>query len=176
MLKGYVKNNSGELLQHVKVELKDFNFETQIMRETDENGYFEFNEDTGVYPFLTAVKEYAENYLEFWALNVDLSMDHTFDIRIGKNEVYGSNVFCVSGAAYPLFLYFRPMSLKKFQDGDPDITPDITKDSVCVKLDGRKVDILSLQQVKEGISEDGATMNAYLVQLKPPRQNGALSV
>lgn len=168
MIKGFVKNKENEPLARVQVELKDGRFDTQIACETDENGYFEWNADRGVFPYMTAVREYAENYLEFWAHNVDISADHMFDIRIGKNEIYGINVFCVSGAAYPLFVYFRPMSLKKYQENGADkihIAPDITKDSVRVTLDGVQTEIFSLQEVRESVSEN-ETMTAYLVQLK----------
>ena len=144
MVKGTVKNKNNEPLEQVKVELKDRNFDTKIMCETDANGYFEFKEQGGVYPFLTAVKEYNENYLEFWGLHVDLSKDITFDIKIGKNEIYGTNVMCVNGAPYPLFVFFRPMDLKKCLKGCSDITPAIAKESISVRVDGRETEIFSL--------------------------------
>ncbi|MDO4568252.1 MAG: carboxypeptidase-like regulatory domain-containing protein [Clostridia bacterium] len=168
MISGYVRNKDNEPLEGVSVELKDSGFNTRIASVTDENGYFEFSENSGVYPFLTAVKEYGKDYLEYWAHNVDLSGGRSFDIRIGTNEIYGLGVHSVDGARYPLFLYFRPMNLKKYLAGDSDIAPGIADDSVCVKVDDVETDVFSLQRIKECVSEDGDALTAYLVQLKTP--------
>lgn len=166
MIKGHVKDSKGLLLENVKIELKNNDFKTIISTKTDKDGYFEIEERKGFLPFLTAVKEYAENYLEFWATNIDLSVDRSLEIVIGTNEIYGANVFTVLGTYNPIFIYFRPMNLKKFKLGEKDIAPELNKSSVKIKVDNVKTNLLSLQKVKEHIDSEGKYLTAYLIQLE----------
>ena len=106
-------------------------------------------------PFLTAVKEYAENYLEFWAANIDLSVDRSLGIVIGTNEIYGANVLLFLVPYNPIFIYFRPMNLKKFKLGEKKILRLRNKKLSKIKVDNVKTNLLSLQKVKEHIDSEG---------------------
>lgn len=171
MLKGTVKNSKGRLLSKAIVELKDKDFRTILKTKTDESGYFEIQEESGFYPFLTVVKDYGEAYLEFWGLNIDLKDNHSLEVVIGVNELYGTNVFKVFGTFNPIFIYFRPMNLKKFKSDDKDISPNINQDSIIVKVDDLSTNLLSFQQVKEHVDNKGKYLTAYLIQLERSSPN-----
>ena len=48
----------------------------------------------------------------------------TFEVSFGKLEIYELHVFPVKGACNSLMVYYRPMSLPKFQQGMQDIAPE----------------------------------------------------
>ncbi len=73
------------------------------------------------YPYLTAVKDYAEEYLEYWCRNIKGDADIELNIRIDKLEVYGTNAFVIGGGYDSVLVYFRPMSLIKFKNGEENI-------------------------------------------------------
>ena len=53
------------VLPGVSVELKNEQFETVYEAVSDEAGRFSLSVPDGVYPFLTAVREYGVRYLEY---------------------------------------------------------------------------------------------------------------
>ena len=119
------------------------------------------------YSFITAVKEYAVNYLEYWCHNIDLSTDKTLDMIIDSLEIYGLNVFTVEGAYNSLMVYFRPMSLERFQAGEADISPDIR--SIQISVDGQIVEILSQNHVEEYTGD--IMLKAFLMQVSNPNED-----
>ena len=111
------------VLASVSVEIKNENFETMYQTLSDESGNFELCVPDGVYPFLTAVRNYGDQYLEYWAQNIPAQQEPELHIRIDTLEVYGLHAFIVKGAANALSIYFRPMSLEKYKAGEVDIAP-----------------------------------------------------
>ena len=164
MLKGVVCDCAANPLAGVSIEVKNEHFETIYSVLSNENGRFAFEQTMGKYPFLTAVKSYAKDYLEFWASNIDLSEDTDINIKIGDIELYGMNTFTVKGAESAVFIYFRPMSLKKYKQGAKDIAPDITDDSISVKVNNNTAEVLSVNKVNE--YGGGQFMTAYLLQAR----------
>lgn len=162
MIKGSVKNKFGVALTDVVVELKKDDFETVYSAKSDENGYFTIEGDGKVYPYLTAVKEYGTEYLEYWCRNINSSEEIELDIIIDKLEVYGLSAFTVGGGYDSVMVYFRPMSLPRFKNGDANICPDINK--ICAMIDGKESEVLVHNIVKEYIGE--SEMDAYLIQIK----------
>ncbi len=63
---------------------------------------------------LTAVKDYAVHYLEYWCQNISLESPMTLDVSFDQLEIYGLHAFMVKGGGNSLMVYFRPMSLSKF--------------------------------------------------------------
>lgn len=59
-------------------------------------------------------------------------------------------------------VYFRPMSLAKYQQGEQNIAPDNIE--IKVTIDGKEMSVLNVNKVKE-FSEE-REMTAYLVQIK----------
>lgn len=166
VIQGVTKGKHNNVLSGVSVELKNDQFQTVYETISDENGHFELTVPDGVYPFLTAVRDYADQFLEYWAHNVPLYNKLTLDIQIDTLEVYGINAFVVKGAAKALSIYFRPMSLEKFKAGERDIAPDFDDDGICVSVNCRKSGVLVVNRVQEYIGPGFLT--ACLIQVSIP--------
>ncbi len=157
------------ILPGVCVEIKNEQFETLFETVSDEAGHFSLSVPDGVYPFLTAVREYGDRYLEYWAQDVPARGELTLDIRIDAVEVYGLHAFHVKGAANALTVYFRPMSLRKFKARAHDIAPELDKRDVTVLVDGQQSEIYTLNRVQEYAGEDTGLLTAYLLQASVPQ-------
>ena len=167
-LSGVTKDKNGNALSDVIVEVKDSAFQTLYCAKSDHSGCYAVDLPANRYPFVTAVKEYGENYLEYWCHNLDLSTDRELDITIDTLEIYGLNVFSVKGGYNSLMVYFRPMSLKKFQNGEKDICPSIK--SINIYVDGQQAGILSQNEVCE--YGGNINMRAFLLQTDNPNADG----
>lgn len=163
VLTGTIRDKQGNPIAGAVVELKDQHFQTVFSAVSDEKGEYALDAQKGVYPFLTAVKDYAAKNLEYWCQNLDLRQDARLDIRFDKLEIYGLHAFCVQGGDNALMVYFRPMSLDKFLAGEQDIAPEIQ--TIQVELDGKQVPVLGQHPVKE------FEMTAYLLQLDADGRN-----
>ena len=86
---------------------------------------------------------------------------------IDSLEIYGLNVFTVEGAYNSLMVYFRPMSLERFQAGEADISPDIR--SIQISVDGQIVEILSQNHVEEYTGD--IMLKAFLMQVSNPNED-----
>ena len=163
-LYGVVKDKNGKGLGGAVVEVKDADFSTLYSAVSDPDGGYSMVLPENSYPFVTAVKEYGEKYLEYWCQNIDLGADRELNITIDALEIYGLHVFSVKGGHNSLMVYFRPMSLKKFQSGEEDICPDIQ--SIEIYVDGQKSKILSQNEVWEYAAD--RNMRAFLLQVENP--------
>ncbi|MDD7551300.1 MAG: carboxypeptidase regulatory-like domain-containing protein, partial [Clostridia bacterium] len=142
-------------------------FITLFRAESNESGYYKLDIPAGKYPFLTAVKDYGVNYLEYWCQNITLQNDMSLDVSFDKLEIYGLHVFLINGAANGLMAYFRPMSLPKFQQGARDIAPeDIT---IKVVIDNREMPVIMTNLVKEFAGD--REMSAFLIQVETTESN-----
>lgn len=164
MLNGHTFDRYGKPLGGVVVEVKNESFQTIYSAESAEDGSFSVELPDGVYPFVTAVKEYGQNYLEYWCQNVDTAQAAALEITVDTLELYGLHVFRVKGGLDALMVYFRPMSLKKFQNGEADICPDVAQINVFVN--GKPAEILVENTVKESVGD--MEMTAYLLHVGNP--------
>ena len=164
MLYGIVTDPNDVPYENALIEVKGEDFCTLFSAATDANGRYSLDLPDGVYPFVTAVKDYAVTCLECWVHDLPVSGDTRLDLRFESLEVYGLNVFQVRGGHPSLHLYFRPMSLAKFREGVPDIAPDI--DCIRILIDGSEVAILQCSKVGE--YADGRVLTAYLLQAALP--------
>lgn len=162
---GYTLDKNKTPVTGAMVLLKDDRFQTLYETESDESGYYEISAADGVYPFVIAVKDYAVNNLEYWCQNIDLRQDRRLDMPFDKLEVYGLHGFFVKGGLNALMVYFRPMSLAKFQAGETDIAPDIER--IKATMDGAEAKILVVNEVKESTGDGDLT--AYLIQIENPK-------
>lgn len=169
-IKGVTRDKNGAVMPGVDIELKNEAFQTVYHTESDELGRFTLTVPDGVYPFLTAVRDYAEKYLEYWAHNVPAYGETELDISIDTLEIYGINAFEIKGPCKTLSIYFRPMSLEKFLAREQDIAPEFDTDGICVKLDGAQTEVLAVNRVREYIGED-SFCTGCLIQAALP-QNG----
>ncbi len=166
-ISGIIKDKQGNILPMVSVELKNEDFQTQYSAITNEQGRFVMTVPDMVYPYLTAVKDYAIDYLEYWCHNVPALDCLDLDIEIDKLEIYGINAFEVKGAAKTLSIWFRPMSLCKFQAQEKEIAPDFDIDSITVKINEQQTEVVVVNRVNEYIGMEGC-VTSYLIQAKLP--------
>ncbi len=162
---GIVKDKNEKPLEKAMVALLDDKFEIAYSTETDKNGKFDLSAEPAFYPFFIAVKEYKENYLEYWCQNIDLQKDLELNPKLGGLEIYGLHCFPIIGAGKSLMIYFRPMSLAKFQANQKDISPDISKESLTISVNGDFCEILAITQIDEKIPDSSELMISYLVQV-----------
>ena len=161
-IEGYVTDKNKVPIFGALVEVKGENFVTLFSAESKEDGHYVLDIPAGQYPFLTAVKDYGINYLEYWCQNISLYANMSLNVSIDKLEVYGLHVFSVKGAGNSLMAYFRPMSLPKFQQGVQDIAPENI--AIKVRIDGQEMRIININLLKEFAG--GRELSAYLIQVE----------
>ena len=167
IIEGYVTDKNKSPIANALIEVKGESFITLFHAESNESGYYKLDIPAGKYPFLTAVKDYGVNYLEYWCQNIILQNDMSLDVSFDKLEIYGLHVFSIKGAGNSLMAYFRPMSLPKFQQGAQDIAPeDIT---IKVVIDNREMPVIGTNLVKEFAGD--REMSAFLIQVKTTESN-----
>lgn len=166
IINGITKDKHGRNLAGVSIEAKNDHFGTIFQTFSDANGRFELQLPDGVYPYLTAVRDYADKYLEYWAHDVPAYDTLTLDIFIDTLEVYGIHAFEAKGGVRALSVYFRPMSLQKFKAGEKDIAPNLDENGISVVVNGQETDVLVVNRVQE-YTRDGM-LTAYLIQVVIP--------
>lgn len=166
-LEGYVTDKNNAPIANALIELKGETFVTLFSTESKEDGYYMLDIPKGQYLFLTAVKDYGANYLEYWCQNISLQADMSLNVSFDKLEIYGLHVFSVKGASNSLMVYFRPMSLPKFQQGMQDIAPD----DIVIKatIDNQEMRVINTNMVKEFAG--GRELTAYLIQVETNESN-----
>lgn len=167
ILEGYVTDKNKAPIANALIEVKGEDFVTLFSTESNEDGYYVLDIPTGQYPFLTAVKDYGVNFLEYWCQNILLQADMSLDVSFDKLEIYGLHVFSVKGAGNSLMVYFRPMSLAKFQQGMQDIVPDDI--AIKVSIDNQEMPVINTNLVKEFAG--GCELSAYLIQVETSESN-----
>jgi len=167
LIKGIISDKNGKAMNDVSVTLMDENFQQIISTMTNEDGKYCLNAENKYYPFMIAVKEYKENYLEFWCKNITLNKDIVINASIDKLEIYGLHCFRVLGAYPSLTVYFRPMSLERFDKGEADIPPNITEESIKVKINDEDIEVFKVNKVEEYCGE--ISLTAYLIQVSLPK-------
>ena len=98
LLSGFITDKNQAPIANAAVELKDEHFETVYQAFSDDAGHYQLDVPPGHYPFLTAVKDYAVHYLEYWCQDIPLTKPLSLDVSFDRLEVYGLHVFSVKGA------------------------------------------------------------------------------
>ena len=102
--------------------------------------------------------------------------DKEINMRIDGLEVYAINAFLIqrSRPYISMIIYFRPMSLKRYQimqdhsGGVIDLSPDLNENDISVTLDGKSADILGINRMMEHAVESDQIVKGYLVQVSVP--------
>jgi hypothetical protein len=167
-------------LQDAVVEIKNDRFKAIYETCTNDKGEYEIRVRKGLYLALAVFKDYKTKYLEYWAWNVPAYRDLQFNPRIGGIEVYAMNAFVPQGAYPSVLIYFRPMSLKRSKKvgGEKalkkvdiiDISPDLSKDDIELRINGKPVKILELNRVLE-CAGSARSIIAYLIQTTLPKRS-----
>lgn len=168
LITGVITDKNGNLMEDVSVRLMNESFEDVISTTTNLNGEYCLETEDKHYPFMIAVKEYKEKYLEFWCQNINLTKDIIINGSIDKLEIYGLHCFRIHGAHPALTVYFRPMSLEKLIKGRTDISPNIIDNSINVSINNKSLNVLKVNRVEEYCGE--ICLNAYLIQISLPKK------
>lgn len=188
-ISGRVTDFDGNPIDSVTVGWQNPAFSGQYYAVTDADGRYCARIPKGRYAYVGGLKmsEYviagstlpeADQRLEFWAWNFIADCDTTFDLRYHRLEVYGVNAFQIQGASAGYTVYFRPMSLTRFQRwvrrgkpaGDNGLAPSIDSAKIEVTIDGEPVNIRMAQEVKEYFDEANWS-GAYLLFVDRPKQS-----
>ena len=167
ILEGYVTDKNKSPIANALIEVKGESFITLFRAESNESGYYKLDIPAGKYPFLTAVKDYGVNYLEYWCQNITLQNDMSLDVSFDKLEIYGLHKFPVKDAGHSLMEYYRPMSLPKIQQAMQDIAPE----NIAIKasINNQEIHVINTNLVKE--FADDRELSAYLIQVETSTSN-----
>jgi hypothetical protein len=141
---------------------------------SDKNGYYEIYLPERTYNcFYVNDGNYKSTTLEAWAWHMIIDEDQKLDFKIGTGEVYNLNTWSNNGGFSSFYISFRPMVL--FQDTSYvqeinnkkykflDISPDLDLKDITVTINGKQIEIYTLQKYFE-TGKDMA-MPAYLIQV-----------
>lgn len=183
---GTVVDFSNLPLEGATILFKDELFKDLETATTNARGEFHAKLPKRSYTIF-AVKDYRENYLEYWHWNYQPNPNIPLRIKIDGIELYGMKAWTAGSTELPsLVVYFRPMSLQRWKDaGSPgqkselpktghiNIAPKFTTESVSATINGRPAEILGLNGVNEYIKSD-LSIQAFLIHLK--LTSGSLSL
>lgn len=188
LISGRVTDFDGKPVEGATVGWMNPNFSGQYYAFTDADGRYCARIPKGRYAYVSGMDndEYAkfstldeaDQRLEFWHWNFVADRDTTFDFRYHRLEVYGVHAFQVPGATPGYTLYFRPMSLTRYQrwmrDGQPAgdnaLAPSIDSAKIEVSIDGQPVAVRMAQQVKEYFDANNWS-GAYLLFVDRPEKD-----
>lgn len=184
---GRVTDFDGRPIEHVTVAWLSPSFDGHYFTLTDADGRYcaripkgryasAGGLDMAQYPIAGSTLPEADQRLEYWHWNFLAERDTTFDFRYHRLEIYGVNAFQVQGAAPGYTIYFRPMSLTRWQqwvhagrpDGDNALAPPIDSARIEVTIDSEPVAVRMAQQVREYFDERNWS-GAYLLFVDRPR-------
>lgn len=115
LLFGNVCDKNGNPVNDAIIEVKNEQFSTVYNTMSDENGCYSIDLPAGKYPFITAVKDYGVNFLEFWCQNINIGQDTRLDVRFDTLEIYGPACVQGKGCISVLNGLFPPDELGKIQ-------------------------------------------------------------
>ena len=177
-LSGKVTDFNNRPIDSVVIRVKNKNFDNLYETLSDENGNYSLKIKKGLYYSLYAIKEkdYGISRLEYWAWNIPMIKDLEINPQYNRMEVYGIHVFEPKATPYNYYrIYFRPMSLTKYQrideiqTGDTiDIAPKkLTQNDLNVKINNVKVKILTIDKVIEYAKTN--YFFAYEIEVEKPK-------
>ena len=150
---------------------------------SDKDGYYSVTVPNGEYDaFYVDDNTYKVSTLENWSWKMTVDGNENHHFKIGTGEVYGLSVSEHTGGGNILFVYFRPMVLpeiryEKYQislNGKKrevtDVQPDLRPENLKILIDGRKVNIFSLQKIYETgkVNGEDFTLVSYVAQTERP--------
>lgn len=177
-ISGKVMDFDNNPIVNASVEIKDTYFTTLYLTYTDGNGEYRLYVKEGTYLALSAVKDYGEKNLEYWAWNIPAYNDLEINAHVDGIEVYAMNAFWPQGGYPSLMIYFRPMSLKRVKEAGGiealetkslvEIAPNLSKKDIKLQINDRPIDILEVNRVQEAGGKDQSII-AYLIQCELPQ-------
>jgi len=168
-ISGKVTDFNGQSIGGALIMIKGGDF-SQFVDTTysDKTGQYSLLVKKAKYSGLLVVRmeDYSKTKLEFWAYEIPAYKNINLDIRYDRLEVYGVNIFQVQGGYPGYTIYFRPMSLTRFESADMnseiiDIATPADMIDIKVNINGESVNINSIQRVEEFAGKQ--KMYAYLI-------------
>jgi len=177
-ISGKVTDFENNPIEKATVGIKNTDFKDIYQTETDKNGNYKMKVAKRKYFALYAIREsdYGKTKLEYWAWNIPAQDDITINPKYNNLEIYGVHIFePITKPNNTYRIYFRPMSLKKFQqvNGNDtiDIIPILQKDEITIKINDNISNIKTLDKVLE-YNTTGKYIYAYELQvIKPENDN-----
>ena len=191
-LSGYITDFSGNAFP-AAFELNRIGFggEAPCMGVwSGKDGNYSITVPKGTYnAFYVDDNSYGKTSLENWGWHMIVDRDENHDFKVGNGEVYNLNVWSNNGGYSTLFIYFRPMTLQKYEEyqrrgeykteingrefSTIDLCPDLRIDDVVASINGHKMTNISLQRIME--TGDIHAMHAYILQARRYPENEAYS-
>ena len=178
-LYGRVTDFEGRPLAGAEIRVNGRDFAGEVGHAVaDQDGRYERELARGTYLSVWICRDYAEKMPEYWAWHVPIEGDLELNARVGGLELYGVNAFWPRQAA-TLMVFFRPMSLKRYQahGSTPDfppglipLAPDLRPEDIEVSIDGQPVRLLCVSKVREE-AQPNHHMDAYLAHVEVPGYN-----
>jgi hypothetical protein len=176
-ISGKVTDFNKHPIEGADVVLLDDLFSPVTQTTSDARGDYALQAEPGRYNALFAAKDYKTGNLEYWAWNVPATGNLTINPKIDGLELYALNAFMPQGGLPSLFVYFRPMSLSRYNatvKPEPkdkkqpetvlyDISPRLTKEDIKIKIGTEDAKVIEVNNIKEQTGNFEA-MPAYLVQ------------
>lgn len=184
-ISGKLTDFDGNAISNGIVSIDDALFNAVYTTKTDENGNYILEVEKGIYMAIVAVKDHGVNKLEYWGWNLPVFEDTEINMRIDGLELYAINAFMIQRSLQhsSMMIYFRPMSLKRFlnapeklNDGNKklvDISPNLNKDDIEVKINEQLVNILGVNRIIEKALDNHPSIDSligYLIQVSIPEE------
>lgn len=191
-ISGRVSDFEGNPIDSSVVRILHKDFDKVYETYTDKNGNYTLkNIDKGNYMamFVMRTNEYPrENKvskdkmrLEYWAWNIIAEKDLIINPRYDKLEIYGTTAYEVYGGYSGFFIYFRPMSLKKYlsyseflnkEKSEKNVDISIKPENLKIKVyaNDEPLVINSIQSIKEFSGKGNIPITAFIVQVDKPKQ------
>ena len=174
-ISGKVTDFENNPIEKAKVGIKNRDFKDIYQTETDKNGDYTIKVAIRKYFALYAIKEsdYGKTKLEYWAWNIPAQDNITINPKYNNLEIYSVHVFELKTNPNDTYrIYFRPMSLKKFQQENNkkdtiDIIPNLKKDEIKIKVNDKIASVKTLDKVLE-YNTTGKYIYAYELQVIKP--------
>lgn len=168
-------------------------FTTPVSVWSDEKGKYSIQLPERTYNiFYVDDHTYAISTLESWSWKMIVDRDEELNYKVGNGEVYNLQVWASNGGYNTYNLFFRPMVLpqingqKQFTDtlsNRPikvfDIAPELKKENITVKVNGKELEIIAMQKVYDcgERKNELSGMPAYLISVKRPKlKNGKMTI
>jgi len=148
-------------------------------------GEYKIKVPTGTYQsFYVDDNSYGVSSLECWGWNMLVDKNEIHNFKIGNGEVYDLKVFKDKADDTSLWCDFRPMVLPCIRKEEYEINindkkyflincqPDIKQNELAIYIDGKKVDVTSLETKYEIIQNNNINyaLIRYLIKVKNPNK------
>lgn len=150
---GKVSNLNGEKLKNAEILFIDFADNLLNSAYSDNDGYYYLQMERNIHGMIYASYKYPDESLGFWFQNINTTKAHNIDINIGdveflkfKEEIDRENT---SNIKYN----FSIISKNSLKSKGVNLSPDLKKENLSIKLDGNKFEDFKIKENKNAEKE-----------------------